>query len=99
MKYETYPNFHFKKTLKKLKEKFGNVVNFSDLYYVIKMITNKQKTKVMKTVKVSFEISNVSDETIRALQKYLYETLEFSELISSDEECSNLEIIEISNNK
>ena len=71
--------------------------NFSDLYYVIKMITNKQKTKVMKNVKVSFEISNVSDETIRALQKYLYETLEFSELISSDEECSNLEIIETSN--
>jgi hypothetical protein len=61
------------------------------------MITNKQKTKVMKNVKVSFEISNVSDETIRALQKYLYETLEFSELISSDEECSNLEIIETSN--
>ena len=73
------------------------MVNFSDLYYVIKMITNKQKTKVMKNVKVSFEISNVSDETIRALQKYLYETLEFSELISSDEECSNLEIIETSN--
>jgi hypothetical protein len=58
---------------------------------------NKQKIKIMKTVKVSFEISNVSDETIRALQKYLYETLEFSELISSDEECSNLEIIETSN--
>jgi lysine/ornithine N-monooxygenase len=77
--------------------KFGNMVNFPDLYYVIKMITNKQKTKVMKNVKVSFEISNVSDETIRALQKYLYETLEFSELISSDEECSNLEIIETLN--
>jgi hypothetical protein len=73
------------------------MVKFSDLYYVIKMITNKQKTKVMKNVKVSFEISNVSDETIRALQKYLYETLEFSELISSDEECSNLEIIETLN--
>jgi|688.fasta_scaffold380197_1 hypothetical protein len=52
----------------------------------------------MKNVKVSFEISNVSDETIRALQKYLYETLEFSELVSSDEECSNLEIIETLNN-
>ena len=51
----------------------------------------------MKNVKVSFEISNVSDETIRAFQKYLYETLEFSELVSSDEECSNLEITEILN--
>lgn len=49
----------------------------------------------MKNVKVSFEIENVSDETIKALQKYLYETLEFSELLSEGEECSNLEIIEI----
>jgi hypothetical protein len=31
MKYETYPNFHFKKTLKKLKEKFGNMEKSSDL--------------------------------------------------------------------
>jgi hypothetical protein len=90
---QVYSKNNFKINL----NKFGNMVNFSDLYYVIKMITNKQKTKVMKNVKVSFEISNVSDETIRALQKYLYETLEFSELISSDEECSNLEIIETSN--
>ena len=49
----------------------------------------------MKNVKVSFEIENVSDETIKALQKYLYETLEFSELISEGEECSNLEIIQL----
>jgi hypothetical protein len=87
----------YEKPKKKLRKIFGNVVKITHLYYVIKMITNKQKTKVMKNVKVSFEISNVSDETIRALQKYLYETLEFSELISSDEECSNLEIIETLN--
>jgi hypothetical protein len=91
---QVYSKNNFKINL----NKFGNMVNFSYLYYVIKMITNKQKTKVMKNVKVSFEISNVSDETIRALQKYLYETLEFSELVSSDEECSNLEIIETLNN-
>jgi hypothetical protein len=48
-----------------------------------------------KNVKVSFEIENVSDETIRALQKYLYETLEFSELLVENEQCYNLEIIEL----
>jgi hypothetical protein len=53
-------------------------------------------TKISKKVKVSFEIENVSNETIKALQKYLYETLEFAELLNDNEECSNLEIVELS---
>ena len=48
----------------------------------------------MKKIKVSFEIENVSEQTIRALNKYLYETLHFSELLNEDEQCSNLRIIQ-----
>ena len=49
-----------------------------------------------KKVKVSFEIENVSAESIKALQKYLYETLLFSELLNDNEECSNLQIVDLS---
>lgn len=49
----------------------------------------------MKNIKVSFEIENASDETIKAFQKYLYETLYFSELLDKNEECYNLQIIEL----
>ena len=48
----------------------------------------------MKKIKVSFEIENVSEQTIRALNKYFYETLYFSELLNEDEQCSNLKIIQ-----
>ena len=48
----------------------------------------------MKKIKVSFEIENASEQTIRALNKYLYETLHFGELLNEDEQCSNLRIIQ-----
>lgn len=50
---------------------------------------------IKKNVKVSFEIENVSDETIKAFKKYFYETLYFSELLAENQECFNLEIIEL----
>ena len=46
----------------------------------------------MKKIKVSFEIENASEQTIRSLNKYLYETLQFGELLNEDEQCSNLKI-------
>ncbi len=56
------------------------------------------ETKQMRTIKVSFEVENVSDETIKAFKKYFYETLHFSELLSDNEGCYNLEIIELNKN-
>jgi len=49
-----------------------------------------------KKVKVSFEIENVSNKTIKALEKYLYETLEYADLLNDNEECSNLQIVDLS---
>ena len=56
------------------------------------------ETKQMRTIKVSFEVENVSDETIKSFKKYFYETLHFSELLSDNEGCYNLEIIELNKN-
>ncbi len=51
--------------------------------------------KKLLKIKVSFEIENANEETIRALNKYLYETLHFGELLNKYQQCSNLKIIQI----
>ena len=69
------------KSFKKCIEIFGNVQNFSDLYYVIKMITNKQKTKVMKN-----EMELVLEMLETRFNKHLNDMLELQKKVDAGED-------------
>lgn len=89
---------NFDSAIRKNDRKIFGGLNYC--FYVCRVIKTYNKMKEIKVsfekkIKVSFEIENVSDETIKALQKYFYETLYFSELLGENEKCSNLELIEL----